>query len=66
MSLVEQYKEDRKLTRTMVLATFERDSVPAELIEEYFNHYDKESEAGEKIAEWLDVNRSKDEAKDAT
>lgn len=66
MNLVEQYKQDRELTRTMVLATFERDSVPQELIEEYFKHYDKESEVGEKIAEWLDANRPKEEAKDAT
>ena len=57
MSLVDQYKEDRKLTRTMVLATFERDSVPQEMIDRYFKSYDEETEIGTQIAEWLDNNR---------
>lgn len=57
MSLVDQYKEDRKLTRTMVLATFERDSVPQEMIDRYFKSYDEETEIGIEIAEWLDNNR---------
>jgi hypothetical protein len=57
MSLVEQYKEDRKLTRAMVLATFERDSVPQEMIDRYFASYDEETSIGIEIAEWLDNNR---------
>ena len=57
MSLVDQYKEDRGLTRTMVLATFERDSVPQEMIDRYFKSYDEETEHGIIIAKWLDNNR---------
>ena len=57
MSLVNQYKEDRELTRTMVLATFERDSVPQEMIDRYFASYDEETSIGIEIAEWLDNNR---------
>lgn len=57
MNLAEQYEQDRALTRTMVLATFERDSVPQELIDRYFETYDQESEIGLEIAKWLDTNR---------
>ena len=57
MSLIQQYKDDRKLTKVMVRSTFERDNVPEELIEPYFEAYDTETELGIKIAEWLDSNR---------
>ena len=56
-NLVDQYKEDRKLTKAMVLSTFERDSVPQELIDKYFECYEAETVAGLKIAEWLDNAR---------
>ena len=57
MNLVEEYKNDRKITKVMVRSTFERDNVPEELIEPYFEAYDLETEHGIKIAEWLDSNR---------
>lgn len=57
MSLAEQYTEDRTLTKTMVEATFRRDNVPEDLITEYFECYDRETELGLKIAQWLDENR---------
>ena len=56
-TLVEQYKQDRTLTRTMVMATFERDSVPQDMIDRYFKSYDEETAIGTEIAEWLDNNR---------
>lgn len=56
-TLVDQYTQDRKLTRTMVLATFERDSVPHEMIDRYFASYDEETAIGIEIAEWLDNAR---------
>lgn len=55
--LVDQYIEDRALTKTMVEATFRRDNVPEDLISEYFECYDRETELGLKIAQWLDDNR---------
>lgn len=58
--LVDQYTEDRALTKTMVEGTFRRDSVPEDLISEYFECYDKETEIGIKIAQWLDDNRTED------
>lgn len=57
MSLAEQYTEDRTLTKTMVEATFRRDNVPEDLISEYFECYDRETQLGLKIAQWLDENR---------
>lgn len=59
MSLTDQYRDDRVLTRTMVEATFNRDSVPQELTAPYFECYDKETELGLKIAQWLETNRPK-------
>ncbi len=56
-NLEEQYKEDRKLTLAMVLATFERDSVPQGYIDRYVKCYDAETAVGLEIAEWLDNNR---------
>lgn len=58
MTLVEQYKEDRAVTRAMVESTFRRDNVPEDMIEEYFKCYDTETECGNRIAQWLDENRS--------
>lgn len=63
--LTEQYTEDRTLTKTMVEATFRRDNVPEELISEYFECYDRETELGLKIAQWLDDNRPEKPAEDA-
>jgi len=60
MSLAKQYTEDRTLTKTMVESTFRRDNVPEDLITEYFECYDKETELGLKIAKWLDDNRSEE------
>ena len=57
MSLVDQYKEDRAVTKTMVMATFERDAVPQEMIGRYFASYDEETAVGIEIAEWLDNAR---------
>tara|TARA_B100000073_G_scaffold283753_1_gene244868 strand:+ start:308 stop:499 length:192 start_codon:yes stop_codon:yes gene_type:complete len=56
-NLEEQYKEDRKLTLAMVLATFERDSVPQGYIDRYVKCYDAETAVGLEIAEWLDNSR---------
>ena len=61
-NLIDQYIEDRNITRTMVLATFERDNVPQEMIDEYFEAYDRETDIGKKIAAWLDANRLDDNA----
>ena len=66
MSLVEQYTEDRNITKAMVESTFRRDNVPEDLITEYFKCYDRETEIGLKIAQWLDEKRSKEETKDDT
>ena len=57
MKLVEQYKEDREHTRSLMLATLERDSVPQEMIADFLECYDAETKVGHKIAEWLDANR---------
>ena len=59
--LVTQYKDDRKMTKTMVEATFRRDEVPSELIAKYFECYDEETAIGLQIAEWLDNNRTEKE-----
>ena len=63
--LAEQYTEDRTLTKTMVEATFRRDNVPEDLITEYFECYDRETQLGLKIAQWLDDNRPEKPAEDA-
>ena len=60
-NLVEQYTEDRTLTKTMVEATFRRDEVPEELLSKYFECYDEETAIGLQIAEWLDNNRTEKE-----
>ena len=60
-NLVEQYKEDRKLTLAMVLATFERDSVPQGYIDRYVKCYDAETAVGLEIAEWLDNHRKEED-----
>ena len=56
--LEQQYTEDRVLTRAMVESTFRRDNVLEDLITEYFECYDRETDIGLRIAKWLDANRT--------
>ena len=57
--LADLYKVDRERTRILVLGTFERDSVPQDMIDRYFKCYDEETVEGLAIAKWLDDNRDK-------
>ena len=51
---------DRANTRSLVLKSLLEYGVPQELITEYFDLYDKETEVGIKIAQHMDIKDAED------